>query len=89
MRGARGLSLDVLAKSSRVSRSMISLIERGESSSTAVVLERLAAGLGVTLGSLFDVAETGRKVASGPVAVEADIAPAGNAGVVVLPSLPQ
>jgi transcriptional regulator with XRE-family HTH domain len=32
---------------------MISLIERGESSPTAVVLDKLAAGLGVTLASLF------------------------------------
>ena len=41
-------------RKSGVSRSMISLIERGESSPTAVVLEKLAAGLGVTLASLFD-----------------------------------
>jgi transcriptional regulator with XRE-family HTH domain len=54
LRAARGLSLDALAAKSGVSRSMISLIERGESSPTAVVLERLAAGLGVMLGSLFD-----------------------------------
>ena len=33
---------------------MISLIERGESSPTAVVLEKLAAGLGVSLASLFE-----------------------------------
>ena len=33
---------------------MISLIERGESSPTAVVLEKLSAGLGVPLASLFD-----------------------------------
>jgi quercetin dioxygenase-like cupin family protein len=33
---------------------MISLIERGETSATAVVLDRLATGLGVTLASLFD-----------------------------------
>jgi transcriptional regulator with XRE-family HTH domain len=33
---------------------MISLIERGESSPTAVVLEKLAVGLNVTLASLFD-----------------------------------
>jgi transcriptional regulator with XRE-family HTH domain len=38
---------------------MISLIERGESSPTAVVLEKLAAGLGVMLASLFD-ADAGR-----------------------------
>jgi transcriptional regulator with XRE-family HTH domain len=54
LRAARGLSLDALAHKSGVSRSMISLIERAESSPTAVVLERLAMGLGVSLASLFD-----------------------------------
>lgn len=33
---------------------MISLIERGETSPTAVVLEKLASGLGVPLAALFD-----------------------------------
>ncbi|SEO50973.1 Transcriptional regulator, contains XRE-family HTH domain [Rhodospirillales bacterium URHD0017] len=54
IRAERGLSLEALAESSGVSRSMISLIERGESSPTAVVLEKLATGLGVPLASLFD-----------------------------------
>jgi transcriptional regulator with XRE-family HTH domain len=54
LRAAQGLSLDAVAGKSGVSRSMISLIERGESSPTAVVLEKLAAGLGVMLASLFD-----------------------------------
>jgi transcriptional regulator with XRE-family HTH domain len=54
LRAARGLSLDALAARSGVSRSMISVIERGESSATAVVLEKLATGLGVTLASLFE-----------------------------------
>lgn len=54
LRAARGLSLDALAAHCGVSRSMISLIERGESSPTAVVLERLATGLNVPLASLFD-----------------------------------
>jgi len=54
IRAERGLSLEALAEGSRVSRSMISLIERGESSPTAVVLEKLATGLGVPLASLFD-----------------------------------
>jgi transcriptional regulator with XRE-family HTH domain len=54
LRDDRGLSLDALAARSGVSRSMISLIERGESSPTAVVLEKLAAGLDVPLASLFD-----------------------------------
>lgn len=54
LRGARGLSLEALATHCGVSRSMLSLIERGESSPTAVVLEKLATGLGVTLASLFE-----------------------------------
>lgn len=54
LRATRGLSLDALATRCGVSRSMISLIERGESSPTAVVLEKLATGLGVPLASLFD-----------------------------------
>jgi transcriptional regulator with XRE-family HTH domain len=54
LRAAQGLSLEGLADRSGVSRSMISLIERGETSATAVVLDRLATGLGVTLASLFD-----------------------------------
>jgi DNA-binding XRE family transcriptional regulator/quercetin dioxygenase-like cupin family protein len=54
LRSARGLSLDALASASGISRSMISVIERGESSPTAMLLEKLAAGLGVPLASLFD-----------------------------------
>jgi transcriptional regulator with XRE-family HTH domain len=54
LRTASGLSLEALAQRSGVSRSMISLIERGESSATAVVLEKLAASLGVSLAALFE-----------------------------------
>lgn len=55
LRASGALSLDALAARSEVSRSMISLIERGQTSATAVVLEKLAAGLGVALASLFEV----------------------------------
>jgi len=68
VRAERGLSLDALAAKSGVSRSMISLIERGMSSPTAVLLEKLAAGLGMTLGSLFDVSVGPDRGAGGPVA---------------------
>jgi transcriptional regulator with XRE-family HTH domain len=68
LRGARGLSLEALAARSGVSRSMISLVERGESSPTAVLLEKLAAGLGVMLASLFDAPAAADDVPSGPVA---------------------
>lgn len=54
LRAAHALSLDALAARSGVSRSMISLVERGESSPTAVVLEKLAAGLGVTMAAMFE-----------------------------------
>ena len=54
LRDAAGLSLQALADKAGVSRSMISLVERGESSPTAAVLEKLATGLGLTLASFFD-----------------------------------
>ena len=54
LRAERGISLDALATKCNVSRSMLSLIERGESSPTAVVLEKVATGLGVALASLFE-----------------------------------
>jgi transcriptional regulator with XRE-family HTH domain len=69
LRAAGGLSLEALAARSGVSRSMISLIERAETSPTAVVLDRLANGLGVTLASLF---EPPGPPPAGPVARRAD-----------------
>lgn len=63
LRAERALSLDALAARSGVSRSTISLIERGETSATAVVLEKLAGGLGVALAALFEV----ERAAPGPL----------------------
>lgn len=57
VRGLRtdlGMTLDALAAKCDVSRSMISLVERGESSPTAVVLEKIATGLRVPLATLFE-----------------------------------
>ena len=53
LRTARQLTLDALARRAGVSKSMISLIERGEASPTAVILEKLAGGLGTPLATLF------------------------------------
>lgn len=69
LRTQNGLTLDELSERTSVSRSMISLIERGESSPTAVVLNRLATGLGVSLASLFT--EVDRTEAS-PLVRQAD-----------------
>jgi transcriptional regulator with XRE-family HTH domain len=54
LRADLGLTLDALAAKSEVSRSMLSLVERGESSPTAVVLDKIATGLGVSLATLFE-----------------------------------
>lgn len=54
LRSALGLSLEALSAKCGVSRSMISLVERGESSPTAMVLQKIASGIGVPLARLFD-----------------------------------
>lgn len=71
LRACQGLSLAALAVRAEVSRSMISLIERGETSPTAVVLEKLATALGVSLASLFESERT----EGSPVARHADQRP--------------
>lgn len=68
LRDAHGYSLDALAELSGVSRSNISLIERGQSSPTAAVLDKLATGLGVTLASLFEDSSSGPATEPSPVA---------------------
>lgn len=58
LRAASGLSLEALASRCAVSRSMLSLVERGETSPTAVVLEKIATAMGTTLAALFDDTES-------------------------------
>ena len=73
LRTERGYSLDALAARSGVSRSAISTIERATTSPTAVVLEKLATGLGVPLASLFDAPGRGHPApVPSPVARRAD-----------------
>ncbi len=52
-RTARRWSLDDLAERSRVSKAMISKVERGEASPTAALLGRLSGALGITLSALL------------------------------------
>jgi transcriptional regulator with XRE-family HTH domain len=54
LREQAGWSLQTLADRSGVSRSMISSIERVETNPTAVVLDRLATALGLSISQLFD-----------------------------------
>lgn len=55
LRLERGYTLDELANRSHVSRAMISMIERATTNPTAVVLEKLAVALDITLVSLFNI----------------------------------
>lgn len=72
LRAERGLSLEELAARSGVSRSMLSLIERGETSPTAVTLEKLATGLGVTMASLFDAPDPSAPAPPAPISRRQD-----------------
>jgi transcriptional regulator with XRE-family HTH domain len=53
LRASRNLTLDGLARLADVSRAMLSRIERGESSPTAQLLNKICGGLGITLSVLF------------------------------------
>jgi transcriptional regulator with XRE-family HTH domain len=57
LRTDRNLTLEALAQQADVSRAMLSRIERGESSPTAQLLNKVCGGLGVTLSTLFAAAE--------------------------------
>jgi transcriptional regulator with XRE-family HTH domain len=72
LRAQRGLSLEALANKCGVSRSMISLVERGETSPTAALLQKLATGLGLTLAALFDPPEADQGTPRGPLARRED-----------------
>jgi transcriptional regulator with XRE-family HTH domain len=53
LRRGKRMTLEALAASAGVSRAMLSRIERGESSPTAQLLNRICGGLGTTLSQLF------------------------------------
>jgi transcriptional regulator with XRE-family HTH domain len=53
LRSAKGLTLDALAERADVSRAMLSRIERGESSPTAQLMNKVCGGLAITLSALF------------------------------------
>ena len=62
LREAMGLSLRDLAERSGVSAPMLSQVERGETSPTLAVAERIAAGLDLTLSQLLRLDEGGHVV---------------------------
>lgn len=61
-RRRRGLSLDELAGVAAVSRSMLSDVERGGKVPTVLVLDRIATGLGTSIGRLLGEEQSARVV---------------------------
>lgn len=57
-RNRRGLTLDQLAGMADVSRAMISKIERGQSTPTAVLLSKIADAMGLSLSALMSEPRT-------------------------------
>jgi transcriptional regulator with XRE-family HTH domain/quercetin dioxygenase-like cupin family protein len=71
-RHARGWPIERLASASGVSRAMISKIERGESSPTAVVLGKLSAALELSVSELLGPREPGAGSLAGGQAAAGD-----------------
>jgi transcriptional regulator with XRE-family HTH domain len=59
LRQTRRLTLQQVAERADLSKSFISKVERGAVSISIAALSRLATGLGVPMGEIFDTAETG------------------------------
>jgi transcriptional regulator with XRE-family HTH domain len=76
-RQGRGWSMDQLAEASGVSRAMISKIERGESSPTAVLLGKLSAALELSVSELL----TGTRLGDGQEPAAAQPPPAEGTGM--------
>jgi len=62
LRAGRGWSLETLANASRVSRSMLSQIERERANPTLAVTQRIARAFGMELGELLQEASATSKV---------------------------
>src|SRR5580692_6179575 len=61
-RTRRGLSLEELAAKARVSRSMLSAVERGEKAPSVLILDQIATGLGASIARLLASEKEGRVV---------------------------
>lgn len=60
LRSRQGLTLEVLARGSGVSRAMLSDVERGQRSPTVKILTQIAVGLGCQVAQLFEEEATAR-----------------------------
>jgi transcriptional regulator with XRE-family HTH domain len=61
-RRRRNLSLEQLARKARVSRSMLSAVERGDKAPTVLILDQIATGLGSSIARLMAAEDAARVV---------------------------
>jgi transcriptional regulator with XRE-family HTH domain len=61
-RRQRDFSLEQLAQKARVSRSMLSAVERGDKAPTVLILDQIATGLGSSIARLLASEHEGRVV---------------------------
>ena len=88
LRAERGLTLQQLAKSSAVSLSMLSSVERAEKVPTIKVLAQIADGLGVSLARLVAEPETDRIIVRRAHEQDAAEYPGGWRRVILSPVVP-
>ncbi len=87
-RRRRDLSLEELAEKARVSRSMLSAVERGDKAPSVLILDQIATGLGSSIARLLASEEEGRVVFLPAAGQNVAVDPAGWERRVLSPVLP-
>src|ERR1700676_4784493 len=88
-RSRRSLSLEELARKARVSRSMLSAVERGEKAPSVLILDQIATGLGSSIARLLAAEKQGRVVVLRAAEQDQAIDPSGWDGRILSPVLPK
>jgi XRE family transcriptional regulator, regulator of sulfur utilization len=87
-RARRRLSLEELARKARVSRSMLSAVERGEKAPSVLILDQIATGLGTSIARLLASEREGRIVVIRAAEQDRAVDPSGWERRILSPVLP-
>jgi transcriptional regulator with XRE-family HTH domain len=88
-RARRNLSLEALARKARVSRSMLSAVERGEKAPSVLILDQIATGLGTSIARLLASEREGRVVVIRAAEQDRAVDPSGWERRILSPVLPK
>jgi transcriptional regulator with XRE-family HTH domain len=88
-RARRSLSLEALARKARVSRSMLSAVERGEKAPSVLILDQIATGLGTSIARLLASEREGRVVIIRAAEQDRAVDPSGWERRILSPVLPK